>query len=137
MKIEAGRIAITVIVAEMLGVVILIGLVVIFGPSDPNNAQAFAEKLGGWVGPISGLVFCYLGALWATKRLANAHVANGLGLAAAALDIGILIAIGAPFKPVVAVANIGRVIAGTIGGWVASQGRRETIESSTENHKSR
>jgi hypothetical protein len=123
-------------VAEILGVLVL---VVLFGPSDPNHAQAFAEKLGGWVGPISGFVFCFLGALWVTKRLANDQVANGLvlGLAAAAFDIGILIAIGASLQPVVAVANVGRVIAGTIGGWVASQGRRETIEHSSESHKAK
>ncbi len=78
MHIKVGRIAIAVIAAEILGVLSLVILVVLFGPSDRTATQAYAERLGFWVGPISGFVFCLLGAFWVARRLSDSHIANGL-----------------------------------------------------------
>jgi hypothetical protein len=127
MHIKVGRIAIAVIAAEILGVLSLVILVVLFGPSDRTATQAYAERLGFWVGPISGFVFCLLGAFWVARRVIDSHITNGLalGIAAAALDIGILIAIGTPFKPIFALSNVGRVFAGIIGGWLAGRPQRK------------
>jgi hypothetical protein len=48
-------------------------------------------------------------------------VSNGLvlGLAVAGIDIGLLVVSGAAFQPIFALSNIGRVIAGSAGGWIA------------------
>ena len=96
MNIKFVRIAIAVIVAEVLGILSLGILVDLFGPSDRAATQAFAERLGLWVGPISGFIFCLLGAFWVARRLSDAHLANGLalGVAASSLDVGFLIAMG-------------------------------------------
>ena len=69
------------------------------------------------------------GAFWVARRLSDSHIANGLalGIPAAALDVGILVAMGAPFKPIFALSNVGRVLAGVIGGWLAGRPQRKAI----------
>ena len=121
MNIKTGRIAIAVIATEILGILSLGILIDLFGPSDEAAAQVFAVRLGFWVGPISGFILCLLGAFWVTRRLSDSHLANGLmlGGAAAALDVGFLLAMGVSSEPIVAISNIGRIVAGVIGGRLA------------------
>jgi hypothetical protein len=128
MKAQAGRIAIATIASELLAVLTLVVIVAVLGPSDATAAQAYAERLGFWVGPIAGFGFCLLGGWWVGRNLSAFHVRNGLflGISVAVLDITILILSGADFHPIFAVSNIGRVLAGLIGGWLAS---RSAIES--------
>jgi hypothetical protein len=128
MRVQAGRIAIATITAELLAVLTLVVIVAVLGPSDATAAQAYAERLGFWVGPIAGFGFCLLGGWWVGRDLSAFHVRNGLllGISVAVLDITILILSGASFHPIFAVSNIGRGLAGTIGGWIA---KRFAIES--------
>lgn len=123
MQIRVGRILLTAIVVEVLAVLALVLLVVILGPSDQAAAEAYAIRLGFWVGPIAGFVFCLAGGWWVAKGLSVSHVLHGLVLGAmvAAIDIGILVIGGAEFHPVFAVSNGGRIIAGAIGGWLAGR----------------
>ena len=108
-------------------------LVTLFGPSGADAAQAWAERLGYWVGPISGFAHCLLGGLWVARGLHAAHVLNGLilGLVVAGIDVGILVASGAAFKSIFAVSNIGRVIAGTIGGWIARRSASTSFQQTS------
>ncbi|NNG17838.1 MAG: hypothetical protein HKM89_15290 [Gemmatimonadales bacterium] len=131
MQIRFGRIIVAAIAVEVLAVLALILLVVVFGPSDPTAAEAYAERLGFWVGPIAGFVFCLLGGWWVAKGLSASHVLNGLvlGVTVAVIDIVILLASGAEFHPVFAVSNIGRVVAGTIGGWLAGRSMPGAVSS--------
>jgi hypothetical protein len=47
MKVRIGRVIMAAVVAEVLGVVILVGLVAIFGSSNGSEgAKSFAERLG-------------------------------------------------------------------------------------------
>ena len=119
-----GRIVVAAIATEVLAVLVLVLLVAALGPRDTAGAQAFAGRLGYWVGPIAGFGFCVLGGAWVARGLVRDHLANGLGLglAAAALDVGILILSGAAFQPIFVASNLGRVIAGSLGGWLASRG---------------
>ena len=78
MTIRVKRIVFTAVAAEVLAVLMLIILVTLFGPSDADAAQAYAERLGYWVGPISGFALCLLGGLWVARGLHAAHVLNGL-----------------------------------------------------------
>ncbi len=118
-----GAIAIAAIAAEILAIVALVLIVALVGPAEPEAAQAYAERLGYWVGPIGGFAACVLAGWWVARGLAAAHILNGfiLGAAVAAIDGSILVASGAAFEPVFAISNIGRVIAGSIGGWLASR----------------
>jgi hypothetical protein len=123
MKLCWRRIAIAVVVAEILGVVVLVLLVSIFGPSDFEAAKPFAERLGAWVGPISGFLFCLLGGFWVAKSASSYRVPNGtgVGVAAAFLDIALALALASGFSPLLIFSNTGRIIGGTIGGWLASR----------------
>ena len=56
MKIRWIRLIAGPIAAEVLAILILVCLVAIFGPRNQAQAQAFAEKLGAWVGPLAGVV---------------------------------------------------------------------------------
>ncbi|MES2625649.1 MAG: hypothetical protein V4628_10245 [Pseudomonadota bacterium] len=122
MKLRFGRIAIAAISAEILGVVALIILVMIFAPAEQDQVQAFAERLGAWVGPISGFLLCVLGGYWVANK-SGSPIPNGvaMGVAAAMLDIAVALAIGATFAPLLFLSNAGRVIGGALGGYLASR----------------
>ena len=132
MQIRLGRILVAAIAVEVLAVLVLVVLVALAGPSEPAAAEAYAMRLGYWVGPIAGFVLCVIGGWWVARGLATAHLINGLalGVVAAALDVAILLASGAEFQPVFAVSNIGRLIAGGMGGLLAARSQHAGDERS-------
>ena len=111
------------IVVELLAIVVLVGIVGVFGPSDPGEAEAYAQRLGAWVGPLAGFVLTLGGAWLIARSQAERHVVYGLVLGAtvAAIDIILLLESGADFEPVFVLSNIGRLVAGGVGGWLASR----------------
>jgi hypothetical protein len=119
------RIVVAAVVAEALGIATLFALVAVFGPGDLPSAQLFAERLGLWVGPVSGGLFCLAGGWWVGRRLSANQVANGLavGVLAAAIDGALLWVGGTAFAPIFAVSNALRIGAGTAGGWIAAKTR--------------
>lgn len=129
LRIPVVRIALTAVAIEAVAIGALFAIVALFGPHDATAAQAFAERLGVWFGPLSGAVLCLGGGYWAAKDLPSTYLLNGalLGVVAASLDIGILVASGTPFQPVFVVSNLGRIAAGLLGGWLASR----SVKSST------
>jgi len=122
MRLRVGRIVMAAVAAEVLGVVALVVLVVLSGPDDQSQTQQFAERLGAWVGPLSGFLLCLLGGYWVALDSGN-PIRNGLcmGVAAALLDLAVALAIGATFAPLLFLSNAGRVIGGTVGGYIASR----------------
>jgi hypothetical protein len=116
-KLIAGAIA-----AEMLAILILVCLVAIFGPNDYGQAQAFAEKLGAWVGPLAGVILSFLGALWVCRGLTSGDLQHGFlfGLLYALLDAAIIVAAQAPFAWLFVASDGGKVLAGIAGGLVAA-----------------
>jgi hypothetical protein len=123
MKLRLGRIALAAVIAEVAGVLALIVLVTIFKPADPDQVQAFAEHLGTWVGPISGFVFCAAGGYWVARRGSPYCLGNGvaMGLAGAFVDIVAAAALGASLQILLVVSNLGRIMGGTLGGFLASR----------------
>jgi apolipoprotein N-acyltransferase len=121
-RINLGRIVVAVIAAELLGVLALVAVVALFGPADAAEAQTYAERMGMWIGPSSGFVLCAIGGWWVAKSVVTDRVMHGLvvGLLAAALDIALLLAAGASVTLVPAMSNVGRVVAGTLGAWLAN-----------------
>lgn len=126
MPIKVGRILGVAVAVEVLAILVLVVLVALFGPSDPEGSRAFAERLGFWVGPIAGFVLCVAGGWLIARNLATHHVLNGLALGAvvAAIDVALLVAGGAGFQLIFAASNVGRLVAGSIGGWLAALGSR-------------
>jgi putative Mn2+ efflux pump MntP len=124
MRVRPGRIIAAVVVAEILGVAILAALVTIFGPPGFKAAQPFAQRLGAWVGPISGFVLCTLGGWWVARHVPRSdRLVNGFatGLSAAILDVAIAAAFGSILSLLLLLSNAGRIVGGSIGGWLASR----------------
>lgn len=123
MKIKAGRILLVAIASEVLAVLTLVLIVALFGPSDPAEAPAYARRLGFWVGPIAGFGYTLIGAWWIARKLGELQILHGvlLGVAVAAIDVTLLVLGGGEFLPIFVASNIGRVVAGYIGGWIACQ----------------
>jgi hypothetical protein len=103
----------------------LIVLVELFKPADPNQVEIFAEQLGSWVGPLSGLLFCLAGGYWVARRTQPHSLGNGvaMGLAGALVDVLAAAAVGASLQSVLVLSNLGRIIGGTLGGLLASRRR--------------
>lgn len=129
MRLRWGRILIAAVLGEIAAIVLLIALVALLGPKEPAAARAYAEQLGEYVGPIGGALACFLGAWWAARGLAARHVLHGVlvGAVMAAIDIALLVASGAPFRLLFVGSNLGRILAGILGGWMA--GRRGSPRS--------
>ncbi len=121
MRIRIGRIVILAIAMEALAIGILVALVACFGPRDRATTQAYAEHLGQFVGPIATAVLCFFGAWWLVRRMKSGQILNGfvLGATSAAVDLASLVPFGGKFQLLIAVSMAGRMIAGTLGGWVA------------------
>jgi hypothetical protein len=93
-SISWGRVIIGGIIAEVAVILILIALVAGFGPSEPASAQAFAERLGRWVGPIGGALCSFLAAFYVARPLTSGSKTNGVavGVFPAVLDVVLLVA---------------------------------------------
>lgn len=106
---------------ESVAVLTLVLTVALLGPADPVEAQAWAERLGYWVGPIAGFTLCFGGGWLAAHGLEEGHVLRGLLLGAmvAMIDVAILVASGAAFQLIFAISNTGRLVAGALGGLLA------------------
>jgi hypothetical protein len=124
LTIRWGRIALGALVAEAVPIAALVGLVAAFGPGVQTEDKLLAARLGRWIGPLGGSLMCFLAALWVTRRLVAYQILHGilLGVAAALLDCGLLLASGAAFEWIFVVSNAGRIGAGAVGGIVASHG---------------
>jgi hypothetical protein len=79
-SIRWERVIIGGIIAEVAVILILIVLVAIFGPSEPVSAQAFAERLERWVGPIGGALCSFLAAFCVTRPLTSVNKTNSVAV---------------------------------------------------------
>lgn len=123
---------------ELVAILLLVGVVAVSGPSDPEAAAALAERVGYWLGPAAGFLLCVVGGWYVAKDLESGRIRSGsiLGAAAAGIDVLILVASGAAFRWVLVVSNVGRLIAGSLGGWLATRrdgGRAPGAPSSSGN----
>lgn len=125
MRGSVFRLLALAVLIEASAVLVLVAIVAVFGPADPLASQAFAQRLGDWVGPIAGFLLCFGGGWFVTRRLSAGHVTRGLLLGAlvATIDIAILAASGSGFRLLFVVSNAGRMVAGSLGGLVASRGK--------------
>ena len=125
MRIKFARAVTAAVAAGVLGVAALAILVAVLGPGGSfAESMPFAQRLGAWVGPISGFVFCLLGGWWTAKPTAQGDkLLNGfaMGTAGAVLDIAISLSSGAGWAALLLISNAGRIIGGTIGGWIAAK----------------
>ena len=130
MEIKYLQLVVAALAIEIISVLVLVIMVAIFGPPDPEQAQAFAADLGYWVGPIAGFIFSFLGAYVITKNLSRSRIPNGilLGLLVAIVDASILLGSDRGFEMIFLVSNTGRVVAGTLGAYVAERQAQGQIQ---------
>ena len=123
MKIQIGRTLLTAFVVEVLAIVVLVIAVALFGPQDVEAAQAWAAEAGRWLGPLAGFLFCIAGGWFVARTALTDRVMHGLALGAtvALIDVALLVAGGSGFEMVFLLSNLGRVLAGAIGGWLATR----------------
>ena len=123
MKNRWVRLIVAALLTELLTIVTLVIAVAVFGPSDSQEAQAFAQRHGYWIGPLAGFVFTAVGGWFVARAFDDNFLVNGflLGLLVALIDVSIIVASGSSFDPIFVVSNIGRLIAGTLGGLFASR----------------
>ena len=123
MILRAGRIVLAALATEVIAILALVAIVALFGPHEKVAAQQFAERVGFWFGPTAGFVLCLVAAFWLTRRLTSGHIPQGvlLGLAAAVIDVALLLLSATPFRSIFVLSNVGRVVAGALGGWLASK----------------
>ncbi len=124
MKVRIARTLITALVAEILAIAGLVIAVALFGPSEAEAAAEWAAETGWWFGPVAGFILCLVGGWFVARGATSDHVVHGLllGVVVAAIDVGLLLAGGAEFQMVFVISNVGRVVAGGVGGWWAGRG---------------
>jgi hypothetical protein len=122
MNLRWGRIAVAAICGELFPVILLVAAVALFGPSDLPSAEAFAQRLGRWVGPLGGALACFLGAAWAVRPLEGAGRLHGLavGVSVACVDAIILLILQPPFEWLFVISDLGKILAGYMGGAIMS-----------------
>ena len=122
------RIAAAIFLAELLPVLLLVAVVFVYGAfkqPESMSPEKFAPLAGNWVGPIGGFVATFLLAWWCARRAPSRKFLHGLvvGIGTALLDLvlGALLAGDGVFQPIFLVSNSGRVLAGILGGWLATR----------------
>jgi hypothetical protein len=122
--IRIGRIALTTIVSELAPILLLVVVVLIYEIQgvDAQTRQAFAERVGRWLGPIAGAIFTFVFGFRAVRTLER-PLLNGtlIGVAVGILDAVLTLATGAEFIPLFAASWAGRVVAGASAGLLAAR----------------
>lgn len=127
MQIRIGRLIIASLAIEALAILVLILLVALFGPKENSAAQVYGERLGYWVGPIAGFILCLVGGYWVARGTSPLQIFNGLllGIIVAGIDLGLLVVGGVTFQIIFVISNIGRILGGGVGGWLALRSMRD------------
>lgn len=118
-----GRLVLGIVGAEAIPILLLVALVAVFGPSDAAAASAYAEREGRWFGPLAGFLATLGAAFLVSRGVAGAERRHGVcvGIGAALLDVSLLLASRPAFDWVFVLSNVGRVLAGAIGGVLAQR----------------
>jgi hypothetical protein len=135
------RVVAAVIAAEVLPILALVAVVFVYSlikQPDSLPPDKFAPLAGNWVGPIGGFLATAAFAYWAAKRASRSAMAHGIavGIGTALLDFSIayLLVGRDAVSGLLLASNSGRLIAGGLGGWLASRkGRESEIKGDLQN----
>ena len=122
--IRIGRIALATLASELTPILLLVVVVLIYETTgvDPEARQAFAERVGMWLGPIVGAIatfgFGFLAARGTDRPLLHGII---VGVAVALLDAVLIFAPGTKFVPLFAVSWAGKILAGVMAGLLAAR----------------
>ena len=137
-KFQWIRVLVAIIIAESLPILILVAIVAVYGAvsdqtqPDSITPEEFAPIAGNWVGPIGGFVATMLLSWWAARVIPARALSHGLAVGAgtALLDLSLGLSMGGgAMLALLILSNCGRIVAGSLGGFVASLQRDvRTIE---------
>jgi hypothetical protein len=122
--LRIGRIALATIAGEVAPIMLLVIVVLIYETKgvDAQTRQAFAERVGMWLGPIAGAISTFGFGFLAARRTDRPLLHGTLvGAAVAVLDAVLTMATGAAFIPLFAASWAGRLVAGVAAGVVAAR----------------
>ncbi|MEQ1833300.1 MAG: hypothetical protein ABL977_09625 [Candidatus Eisenbacteria bacterium] len=124
MKLPIGRIVLAAVLVELMSIIGLVAVVALFGPKENVAAGEFARSTGQWFGPVSGALLTIVGGRWVARAVPGARVQAGLalGFTVAGIDAGLLLLAATPFQWLFVASNLGKVLAGALGGWFAGRG---------------
>jgi hypothetical protein len=127
-KFNRIRVAVAVILAEMLPILLLVAIVVVYSvirQPESMSPEKFAPRAGMWVGPIGGFLATLFFAWWAARPASEQWVRYGttVGVGTAILDLGLGILLGGvgAIQPIFFLSNGGRILAGALGGWLSTR----------------
>ena len=129
-KFRWVRVLVAIFVAELLPILLLVAIVMIYASvsdqTQPGSMkpEEFAPRAGNWVGPIGGFMATMCLSWWAAGVIPKRAMAHGfvVGAGTAMLDFGLAVLIGGgTISPVLVISNCGRILAGVLGGFVASK----------------
>jgi hypothetical protein len=123
MSIRWLRIILAGVIAEIIPIVILVLIIAIMSTGDAGADQELAKRFGTFVGPIAGAATAFIFAIWVARPVKTGHLLHGflLGLFIALLDASLLVAGSTEFQWLFVFSGLGRIVAGTLGGLVASR----------------
>lgn len=88
-QLKWGRVAVTALVVFVASFLLTFFIVTVYasilafqarGAPDPTMITAFADRYAPWLGPISLVLFTFLGALYIARRVDNAVAFHGIAL---------------------------------------------------------
>ena len=122
--IRIGRITLATIAGELTPILLLVVVVLVYETRgvDPQTRQAFADRVGMWLGPIAGAIATFGFGLWAARGTDRPLLHGTLvGIAVALLDAVIIFASGSKFIPLFAASWAGKILAGVVAGLLAAR----------------
>ena len=122
--IRIGRITLATIASELTPILLLVVVVLVYETRgvDPETRQAFAERVGMWLGPIAGAISTF-GFGFLVSRGTDRPLLHGaiIGVAVAVLDAVLIFAPGGKFIPLFAFSWAGKILAGVTAGLLAAR----------------
>ncbi len=139
-KFRWRRVFVAILVAELLPILLLVAIVMVYAVvsdqahPDSMTPDEFAPLAGNWVGPIGGFIATMCLSAWAARVVPKRAMSHGfaVGAGTAVLDFSLAVLLGGgEISALLAFSNCGRILAGFLGGFVASKQRSEAgIEQS-------
>ena len=121
LAIAAGLLAEVFTIAVVA--IVFFGHRLIAGAETPEQTQAFMMRAGSIVGPVVGVIFTFVIALWVVRKAKGRYMAHGLLVGLSAAAIHVVTSVGAPggYGLIHAIADILKLAAGAAAAMLATR----------------
>lgn len=103
--------------------IVFFGHRLIAGAETPEQTQAFMTRAGSIVGPLFGVIFTFVMALWVVRKAKGRYLAHGLLVGVSAAVIHVVTSMGAPggYGMIHAAADVLKLAAGAAAAMLATR----------------